>query len=180
MIPNLSENARKVYRYLQSIYPEGATTSEIEEATLIHPHAQVFQLTRRLTEKGLLSASKGRDGEREWVFHFQTTGKQPILGRIENKSGDYRVDFKPEILDISDITPKKFDQLAAHKAIRASQVKVIRDKAMHDEYYGFILASPKESLVGIVMVTNKRGTRCPSCNSILQFKSLRKHYKNSH
>jgi len=113
MIQNLSENAQKIYLYLQSIQPEGATNSEIEEATRIHPHAQVFQLTRKLTEQGLLRASRGQYGEREWVFHFQTVGKQSIMVGVDNKSGDYKNKLKPETLDLPEISPKEFEQRAA-------------------------------------------------------------------
>lgn len=68
MIQRLSDNERRVYSYLKQVFPNGATNTEIEEATRVHPHQQVFQITRRLMRQGWIRGEQGRYGQREWVF----------------------------------------------------------------------------------------------------------------
>lgn len=59
-------NRERVLEHLRSISPQGATNSQIREATGISPHQQVFQLTQKLISKGLIRGT--RDG-REWTFY---------------------------------------------------------------------------------------------------------------
>jgi hypothetical protein len=61
-------NRERVIGYLRSISPEGATNSEIREATGIEPHQQVFQLTHKLMQAGLIRGVQGAHGGNEWVF----------------------------------------------------------------------------------------------------------------
>jgi hypothetical protein len=49
-------NKERVLDFLRSIAPSGATNEEIVSKTGIRPHPQVFQITRRLTNDGLLKA----------------------------------------------------------------------------------------------------------------------------
>jgi hypothetical protein len=59
----------KILTYLRSIYPGGATNSEIVRTLDIPPHQQVFMITRRLMNEGKLRGIQGRSGEREWTFY---------------------------------------------------------------------------------------------------------------
>lgn len=62
-----------VLRYLQSIYPEKATNSDIGHGTGIQPHQQVFQITRKLRENVKIT---GYQIGREWYFQALTKGQQ--------------------------------------------------------------------------------------------------------
>lgn len=69
MIQRLSDNERQVYSYLKQVFPNGATNTEIEEATRVHPHQQVFQITRRLIcGKGGSAASRDAMGKGRGYF----------------------------------------------------------------------------------------------------------------
>ena len=58
-------NQERILEYLLSIAPEGATNSQIREATGIRSHQQVYLLTQELMHAGLI---RGERRGREWVF----------------------------------------------------------------------------------------------------------------
>ena len=55
----------RVLRYLQYIYPDEASNSDLVRATGIQPHQQIFMITRRLVVTG--QASRRKLGK-EWFF----------------------------------------------------------------------------------------------------------------
>ena len=58
-------NAERILDYLWSVGPEGATNTQIREATAIQSHQQVYMLTQQLCNHGQIhSQRKGK----EWVF----------------------------------------------------------------------------------------------------------------
>ena len=61
-------NRERILRYLQSIHPIEATISEIESATGVSPHAQVYQKTQELLKSGKIT---GWQVGRTW--HFKAT-----------------------------------------------------------------------------------------------------------
>ena len=58
-------NSEKVLAYLISILPDGATNSQIRQATTVEPHQQVFQITQKLLKSGQI---EGRKIDGEWRF----------------------------------------------------------------------------------------------------------------
>jgi hypothetical protein len=69
MTIQLTENEQKVVAYIENIAPGWATNTDIELATQIHPHQQVFQITQRLMKAGMIIGEQGRSGrEGEWTF----------------------------------------------------------------------------------------------------------------
>jgi hypothetical protein len=58
-------NREKILRHLQFIFPEDATISEIEAATGVSPHAQVYQKTQELLKAELIT---GIQIKRTWHF----------------------------------------------------------------------------------------------------------------
>jgi len=58
-------NKERVLDYLRSISPEEATNSQIREATGIEPHQQVFQLTHKLMQAGLVRGVQDARGGNE-------------------------------------------------------------------------------------------------------------------
>lgn len=61
----MKTNIERVLDYLWSAGPQGATNSQIREATSIEPHQQVYMITQELKGKGRIASR--RDGH-EWVF----------------------------------------------------------------------------------------------------------------
>ncbi len=61
----MKTNRERVLDYLRSVSPRGATNAEIRDATRIHPHQQVFQITQKLRRQGRIA---GRRNGREWEF----------------------------------------------------------------------------------------------------------------
>jgi hypothetical protein len=108
--PQLIGNAYKISTYLQSIFPQGATNSEIEEATQVHPHQQVFQITRKLAEQGHLRAEQGMYRKNEWVFFAKSksdladgniSSPQPKVAQPVQEAGEEK------------LSPTEFEILAA-------------------------------------------------------------------
>lgn len=58
-------NKERVLDFLWSVGPQGATNSQIREATTINSHQQVYMITQELVGRGLLT--KYRQGH-EWIF----------------------------------------------------------------------------------------------------------------
>ncbi len=74
-------NRERVLRYLRSIAPSGATNSEIEHATGVHPHQQVFMITQAFMRIGLIQGE--RQGY-EWYFHVQSREPAPLPNRASH------------------------------------------------------------------------------------------------
>ncbi|MDQ6434400.1 hypothetical protein RB623_10105 [Mesorhizobium sp. LHD-90] len=68
-------NADRVLSFLQSIAPKAASNAEIGRRTGVRPHAQVFQITRKLEERGLIA---GRLYGSEWEY-WSTKRSQPQI-----------------------------------------------------------------------------------------------------
>ena len=67
-------NTDRVLMYLQSVYPEKATNSDIVHSTGIEPHQQIFQITKKLQQSGkILGTQVGR----EWHFQAPLTTERP-------------------------------------------------------------------------------------------------------
>lgn len=66
-------NEEKVLKLLQLASPARVTNSEIVSRTGVHPHAQVFQITKRLLLKGQIN---GRKIDRDWEFWVSPIGRQ--------------------------------------------------------------------------------------------------------
>ena len=62
-------NRERILRYLQSIYPQEVIISEIESATGVTPHAQVYQKTQELLRSGNITGYQAEN--RTW--HFKAT-----------------------------------------------------------------------------------------------------------
>ncbi|ANO50049.1 hypothetical protein [Woeseia oceani] len=55
----------QVLGYLSKVAPRAASNADIVSHTHIRPHQQVFQITKRLMDEGLI---KGRRVGKEWLF----------------------------------------------------------------------------------------------------------------
>jgi len=87
-----------VLKYLQSIYPDDATNSDIVLATGIEPHPQVFQKTADLRKEGKIA---GRQVGKVW--HFQAIpGK-----KLSNLESHETLTKSP-----NEISPKEFEDFA--------------------------------------------------------------------
>jgi len=67
----------EVLGFLSKIAPQPASNSEIVSHTHIKPHQQVFQLTRKLVDEGLIT---GRRVGREWYF----SREKKVAGELKN------------------------------------------------------------------------------------------------
>lgn len=92
-----------ILRYLESIYPDSATNSDIVQATEIEPNQQVFQKTAELKKEGAIT---GWQIGREWHF------------RAKEKSADK--DYNPATLPQKGqkpgkMTGRQFEVIARQK-----------------------------------------------------------------
>ena len=73
-------NEERVLAFLESIAPRSVTNAEIVSGTRIAPHAQVFQITARLKDRGTI---KARRQGKEWLFAWSdkvlTDGVRPQI-----------------------------------------------------------------------------------------------------
>jgi len=69
-------NRERILRYLQSIHPKEATVSEIESATGVSPHSQVYQKTQQLLTAGQIT---GYQKNRTWHFKAKS-----VLGEVNS------------------------------------------------------------------------------------------------
>lgn len=58
-------NKELILRHLRFIFPQEVSISDLERATNVHPHQQVYIITRDLRQKGFIS---GRRIGTEWFF----------------------------------------------------------------------------------------------------------------
>jgi hypothetical protein len=144
-------NKERVLDYLWAISPEGATNSEIRDATGIEPHQQVFQLTRKLLQAGLIRGVQGARGGNEWVFW---AGESPS---VELTSPD-RV---PTTRVGGELTSRAFEQLARSTMSIRLGVPLMAGK-VPDVPKKFDMISPDGDLVGDAKYfTLVRGKRPP-------------------
>jgi len=124
-------NSMRVLVYLQSISPNEASNSQIETATGIHPHQQIYQITSKLLLAGKIS---GRRINGEWYFSAPggaSTEAQPEAMPVESEldshssfgfeilarkilSQHYGVELEPGY--VSGI-PKEFDLVSSDQSI---------------------------------------------------------------
>ncbi|MBC8507654.1 MAG: hypothetical protein ISR58_19685 [Anaerolineales bacterium] len=98
----MATRKKLVLKYLQSIYPENATNSDIVVATGIEPHQQVFQKTSELRTEGLIEG--WREGN---TWHFRAKGDLPLPATPERKI------ITPQ--PTGRFTPKEFEMLARQR-----------------------------------------------------------------
>lgn len=105
----MKNHAGRILNYLQSIYPEGATNSEISRTLDIQPHQTVFHITRMLVAEGKIRGVQGLVGEREWTFF--------ALGAPEGQSAE---DVQPHpVPPAKKANPAaEFEQIAAQALSR--------------------------------------------------------------
>jgi hypothetical protein len=70
-------NRDKVLDFMKSIAPNGATNEEIVSRTGVRPHPQVFQITRKLKNEGLLKAVQAGNAWRFWYAGKQGGAASP-------------------------------------------------------------------------------------------------------
>ena len=97
-------NLDRVLAYLQSIYPESATNSQIRINIGIEPHQQVYQLTNRLNADGAIE-KRMLDGE--WVF---TALSGPITQQANQQSSHTSINSDP-----AEMTSAIFERFARQK-----------------------------------------------------------------
>jgi hypothetical protein len=129
MAARLSTHQQKVYDYLVSISPSGATNAEIVEATRIQPHQTVFQITKLLMKAGLTRGEQGRYREKEWVF----------FARLEKTAAE-KGEPVSRISAVSQSTPlpKEFNETATSPA----DFERLTTRVMSD-YFGVSLGHGK-------------------------------------
>ena len=113
-------NKDRVLTYLCSISPQAATNSQIGEATGIRPHQQVYQLTQKLMDAGLIG---GEQRAGEWFFwvgeghiassepHTQPPGGPLTARQFEALAGHVLSDYHGVALGPGSVAPvpKEFD-----------------------------------------------------------------------
>ena len=92
-------NKERIFRHLQFIYPEEATILEIESATGVSPHSQVYQKTQQLFLSGKIT---GRQVGRTWYFKAKS-----VLGEEESANEEAFVEQ-----EYHEETPASFEALA--------------------------------------------------------------------
>jgi hypothetical protein len=92
-------NRDKVLEFMRSIVPSGATNEEIVAKTGVRPHTQVFQITRKLKNEGLLKAVQAG---KEWRFWY--AGKKALSAKpMGDLEGVPAVTFRdPESIVVED------------------------------------------------------------------------------
>lgn len=144
-------NKDRILNYLQSIAPERVTNSDIREETDVRPHQQVFQITQKLRQSGVIQAA--RRG-REWVFWIDEPGTKPAAPRT-------RRERKRPAATQSNLDPSGFEHLARsamsiHLGVPLTSGKV---PGVPKE---FDMVSPDHQIVGDAKYyTMVRGKRLP-------------------
>jgi hypothetical protein len=95
-------NKERILEFLRSVGPSGATNSEIVSGTGIKPHPQVFKLTRKLFEAGVI---RGLKGDPEWRFWLSKDG-------IARSSSITTISADPVLQLRGRLTPSEFEILA--------------------------------------------------------------------
>jgi hypothetical protein len=110
----LTAHEQKVYEYLKSISPSGATNAEIVEVTQIQPHQQVFQITQRLRKLGLIQGEQGRFREKEWVFFCpaERLVEQEKQDPIDHAASKPKAILLPQASRKTKLSPLEFERLA--------------------------------------------------------------------
>ena len=67
----MATNTDRVLDFLRMIAPRRATNEEISARTGIRPHQQVFQITKRLSDEGMLRSIRAG---KEWEFWVENKG----------------------------------------------------------------------------------------------------------
>lgn len=91
----------EIMGFLSKIAPRAASNADIVSHTNIKPHQQVFQITKRLMDEGLIS---GRRVGREWRFSGGTTSTT-----VSNKKAPIQSENKRPTEQ--KLTPSEFEQL---------------------------------------------------------------------
>jgi len=132
----LSKNQRVVLDYLKSVAPEKRTNAEILKATGVSPHEQVFQITRRLMQKGLV---RGTRESWEWTFSVEASGSETIDPSWAEADGDESAGRR--------LTPTAFESLA--RRVMSKRLGVpLRARTVPGIPKQFDMVSPDRSIVG--------------------------------
>ena len=134
----------RILAYLRSLSPKAATNSEIQEATGIERHHEVYELTQELLLEGEVHGVKG---DRGWLFWLGEPEAlpEPIRARRRRRG----------------LGSSKFEALARQKMGEHFQLKLERGYVgqVHKE---FDFVAPYARMVGdAVYYAPVRGTRWP-------------------
>lgn len=133
-------NKERVLHYLVSIAPQAATNSQIRKTTGVEPHQQVYQLTRKLMDAGLISGEKQG---REWFFWVGEADRIPPPAVTARSPGH--------------ITPSQFEAWAGRVLSARCQVPLMPRSVGHiPKQFDFV--SPDGRIVGDAKYYTRGGT----------------------
>lgn len=116
-------NITKVLSFLQSISPKAASNSEIGRRTGVRPHAQVFQITRKLEERGLVA---GRLYGSEWEYWATEGGRPQVKVRQVTATVDPSV---PQIINLATTAAREFE-VFARRTFEREYATTLREKRL--------------------------------------------------
>jgi hypothetical protein len=141
-------NKEKILDYLWSIAPKGAGNSDIQQATAITSHQQVYLLTQELRAQGLIL---GRQEGRQWLFYVHESAAVQLAPLGPARAGAFA--GLP--------TPRDFEQLAQRIMSRHFGVPLER-RQLPGVPKEFDLVSPDGAIAGDAKYfTLVRGQRLP-------------------
>lgn len=101
-------NRDLILRHLRFLYPQEITNSDLVKATQIQPHQQVFQITSRLVEQGLITARKRG---KEWYFKAKPSEPAPTQ-KTAAEPASSAASPVPSISENETIGSANFEQMA--------------------------------------------------------------------
>jgi hypothetical protein len=101
-------NRDLILRHLLFVYPHEVTNSDLVKATHIQPHQQVFVITSRLLEQGLIS---GRKQGKEWFFKAKPSDVTNTV-KAQVAHAPIATPSIPSGIEETDIGSASFEQMA--------------------------------------------------------------------
>jgi len=113
-------NRDEVLGYLRSISPQAATNGQIRKATGVEPHQQVYQLTAKLVDAGLISGEKHG---REWFFWVGEA--YPISETLLPPESTHRLPPPPEDEPLSSRTMARLPKPSRTKVLSLTAACIV-------------------------------------------------------
>ena len=154
-------NVAKVLSFLQSIAPKAASNAEIGRRTGVRPHQQVFQITRKLEERGLVV---GRLYGNEWEY-WATQGGRPQV-RQDTATVDPSV---PQITNLATTAAREFEAFA-RRTFEREYATTLREKRLEGVSKHWDFVSDDGQIVGDAKFnTLVNGTDFPPAKNVCHF-----------